>query len=522
MIRGEVLGGSPLSRAAQAGQLDHWYPALPRDRTAWTSYYKTIISAVRHDWLDRLAPAIDARGRAAERLGRVASGRGLVITTGQQPGLFGGPLMTLNKAIAARALADALQQLLGVPVAPIFWAATDDADFDEAARVSVALPDGARELVIEATAPGGTPMARVPIGADVTAHLETLRQACGSVPHHAFLEYAAQAYRPGATVGDAYVQVLRAVLEPLEIAVLDVSHASVRAAAADTLAVAATRSADVAEAVAARSAELESAGFEPAVQEVSGLSLVFVNEHGTKRRLPISEASRFTASSDRWLSATVLLRPVLERALMPTAMYVGGPGEIAYFAQVSAVAEALQLPKPLVVPRWSATIVEPRVQEMLDDLGISMESLDDPHAVESQLARARLPRRADDALRALRVEIDAKLSALAESSGSLLPERAVEGARRSLEHRLNRLERRLVAGVKRNETDLMRTIAAVRGALLPHGARQERKLAYIPFLARYGAPLLDEMLAESAKYAVRVVAADAASMPSAAQPTARV
>ena len=429
--------------------------------------------------------------------------------------------MTFNKALTARALADALERQLGVPVAPVFWAATDDADFDEAARVSVALADGAHELVLESTSPGGVPMARVPIGRDVRALLESFHAACGSAPHAAYVERVDREYVEGATVGDAYVKVLRAALEPLGIAVLDVSHPSVGAASAEVLAQAAARSADVAEAVAARSAELRTAGYDPQVEEVGGLSLVFVNEQGTKRRLPIGEAARFTASSDRWLSSTVLMRPVLERAILPTAAYIGGPGEIAYFAQVSAVAEALQLAKPLVVPRWSATIVEPRVQHVLDALGVTIESLQDPHAAETRLARARMPQRAADALTLLRAELEARLSALSQSADRLVPDTTIDGVRRTFDHRLDRLERRFVAGVKHRETELMRSLAFVRGALFPHGARQERKLAYAPFLARYGSSLIDAMLAEASKHANALVSPNA--LPSsAAQTPARV
>lgn len=523
VVRTETLGGSPLSRAAQAGQLPQWYPAIPGDRGSWNAHAKSVIESVAADWHSRLAPAIDAGGAARERLSRAANGRGIVVTTGQQPGLFGGPLMSFNKAIAALAIADALEQRLGVPVAPVFWAATDDADFDEAARISIALEDGAHELMLEPTTPAGVPMARVPMGDDVERMHGFLRAACGSAPHASYVEACLSAYRQGTTVGDAYVRMLRAVLEPLGIAVLDASHPSVAAASADVLALAAERGADLAHALDVRDAEISAAGYQPQVEKVSGLSLVAVNEGGTKRRMPIAEAAQFTrASSDRWLSSTVLMRPVLERAILPTVAYVGGPGEVAYFAQVSAVADVLQVGRPLVVPRWSATIVEPRVQQMLDELGVTMESLTDPHAVETRLARLHLPRRTDEALHELRRELEARLAALAAASDGLVPTAVIDGMRKSLDHRLDRLERRFAAGVKRRETDLMRSVAAVRGVLFPHGSRQERKLAYVPFLARYGPDVIERMLEEARGYANSLVAATHRLDSPASQSPARV
>jgi uncharacterized protein YllA (UPF0747 family) len=472
-----------------------------------------VIESVPKDWLTRLEPAIDAKGAAAARLAKSANGQGLVITTGQQPGLFGGPLMTLVKALSARALADVLQETLGIPVAPLFWAATDDADFDEAARVSVALEGGARELTLEQTCPAGTPMTRVPMGGDVERLAALLRDACGSAPHAEFLTRTLENYKSGVTVGDAYVSLLRETLEPFEIAVLDVSHESVGRASAEVTARAAARAEKVAAAVKQRGEEITVAGFKPQVEEVPGLSVVFINEHGTKRRLPQAEAMEWKDRGDAWLSSTVLLRPVLERALLPTAAYVGGPGEVAYFAQVTAVADALDLPRPLVVPRWSTTIIEPRVQKMLDDLGVDRESIADPHAVEGKLARARVPSEMDAGLRALREGLDNDVRRLTRANDGVVANDVLEGVKREIEHRLERLERRIVAGVKRRETELMRRIATVRGALYPHGAKQERKLAWVPFLARYGPSLVNEMLVAARQHA-RALVGVSPSLPS--------
>jgi uncharacterized protein YllA (UPF0747 family) len=515
----ESLGGSALSRAARAGQLPEWYRPTPRG-SEWSAYADEVRQSVSTNWFEQLSPAFSASGAAAERLKRSAGGKGIVVTTGQQPGLFGGALMTFVKALAARGLADVLQETLGIPVAPVFWAATDDADFDEAAVVSVALDGGARELCLEQRTPAGTPMARVPLaGRELESLTASLIDACGSAPHRSYLEAALSAYRDGATVGDAYVALLRHVLEPLEIAVIDASHPAVMSAGSPLLRRAAQASETVATALDRRADEMRARSFEPQVEKVAGLSLVFSNTSRTKRRLTLSEAAALDATSSPRLSSTVLLRPVLERSILPTAAYLGGPGEVAYFGQVTAVASALGAPIPLVLPRWSSTILEPRIQRMLDALGAEPSALADPHALESRLARERMPDDVASALAATRRALAAQTDALRKTAEGLVPDRAVEGLRRSIDHHVDRMERRLLAGVKRRESDLMRTLATVRGSLYPHGIRQERKLSFIPLLARYGPPLVDQML-DAARAHARTLVAGTPSLtpPSAAAP----
>jgi bacillithiol biosynthesis cysteine-adding enzyme BshC len=518
----ESLGGSPLSRAGRAGELPDWFVPRPGTPADWKAHARRVIESVDAKWLDSLAPAIAASGAAANRIGRSANGAGLVVTTGQQPGLFGGPLMTLAKAITARALADVLQETTGVPVAPVFWAATDDADFDETATVSLSLDGGARALKLDRRAAPGTPVTRVPMGGDLNAMIDCLCEACGSAAHASYLEAALAAYREGATIGDSYVELLRAVLEPLEIAVLDASHPAVTAASAGVMDRAAKRAKEVADAVRQRDESIKAAGFRAQVEDVPGLSLVFVNENGTKRRLTQAEALQFAPSDDRWLSSTVLLRPVTERAILPTATYIGGPGEVAYFAQVTVVADALDLPRPMVVPRWSTTVLEPRIQKMLDTLGASAAEFADPHAVESRLAREAIDKQLAGALTALQATTGEAVARVADAGKGVVDPRVLDGVRRDIAHRIERLERRVTAAVKRRESELMRRIATVRGALYPHGIRQERKLAWLPFLVRGGPPLLAAML-DAARIHAQSLVTRAPSLAAAAKPpTARV
>ena len=453
----ESLGGGPLSRAAQDGQAPReWYRERPRGADAWKEHAEQVrgeFAASR--WLAGLRPAFDASGAAAERLERVAAANGIVVTTGQQPGLFGGPTYTLLKAFSALALADRIERDTGIPAAPVFWAATDDADFAEASWTAIAEDGAVKRLSVARTGKDGLVMAEMPIG-DTSEQYAALVAAAGSAPHAGVLEALKAAYDPEATVGSAYVRFLRALLEPHGIAVLDAWHPATRAAARPTLVQALRRAPVVDEALALRTVAIERAGFRAQVARVPRLSLVFRGVVGVKERVPILQATDVADRADAVLSANVLLRPIVERRILPTVAYVAGPGEIAYFAQVGAVAEALGTAVPLVVPRWAATIVEPSVDRRLGRLGMVLEDVRAPHDAERRLGDRAVPADIRAGLEGLREDLAKRLGALREASAAiddLVPERVIEGARHQLLHRVDRLERRLRAAARARQTE---------------------------------------------------------------------
>lgn len=479
-----------------------WMSARPRSADEWRAIARA--RATEADWSKRwetLRPAIGATGAAAARLERVSRQGGVVVTTGQQPGLFGGPLYTWSKAMSALALADELEMRTGVPTAAVFWAATDDADFAEAATTVIARPGGVDELRATLAPAPGTPMSRAPLG-DLREVARRLEEVSGSGADPRAVRSAIDAYAdPARSHGDAFVTLMRVLLAPLGMPVLDASHEAVRATSEATIRVALDRASDIESALSTRASEIRALGLDPQVDEVRGLTLVFAREGNGKRRLPIAESGR----QHEGLTPNVLLRPIVERAIVPTVAYVAGPGELAYFAQVTAVAAAMDMPSPIVVPRWSCTIVEARAQALLDRIGITLADLDDANAVEGRIARAAIQEESRRALEAMRTTIDALPTAVSVESNALGLTAAVEGAARSLQHRLDRLERRIVAALKRRDASRMLDVATLRGALRPNGGHQERVLNAIPLLTRNGCELLLDMCRAAGPHAARLV-----------------
>lgn len=494
----EPLGGSALSQAVQSHRLppdlQSWWPSTADE---WKEHAQRVRASARESWYDALRPALAPSGFAAKRLDQVAAERGIIVTSGQQAGLFGGPLYTLSKALTALGLADALEHQTGIPVAPVFWAATDDADFLEASVTYAADADGLHELRFENRPSAGTPMSLAPLG-NMHPLLEKLRRTCGSAAHAAYYEFARAAFTEEQTLGDAYVRLLRKLLEPLGIAVMDSSHPAYREASRPILLKALQRAQEIATATAACAAAIRKLGFEPQVEDERGLSLVYTIENGVKRRIPVEEAQRLLeggASADAILGPNVLLRPVVEREIFPTVSYVAGPAELAYFVQSNAVATTLGRNRVVGVPRWSCSVIEPFAEKALHRLRVQYQEVRDLPALERKLATAALPPSVASAWKRLEDQVQSAVRALGEAvqQTSLMPPEVIEGLERSLAHKLSRAERRLLAAVKRREERVRRDLMVVSAALFPLGQRQERVLNYVPMLTRGGPELVEDM-----------------------------
>lgn len=509
------FGGSALVRAALTDTLpEGWYEPTRRNSDEWLSAARKVQKEFEGShWLGSLEGAFTSSGgdgqAIPERLRRVADANGIVVTTGQQPGLFGGPMYSWSKALSALALADEIERSTGIPAAPVFWAATDDSDYAEASFTVVAHNSDVHRLQMPSQ-PDSASMAHTPLG-DVSSLMAVFEQSAGSALNVAPLEAVRESYSPDETVGGAYVKLLRKMMEPMGIAVLDASHESVKVAGAPLLRKALRRADDVRDALEERSKAIESQGdYRVQVRPVKNLSLVFSSRDGERKRIAVNHAQRAAAEEqDEMLSPNVLLRPVMEKSILPTVAYVAGPAEYAYFAQVSSIADVLEVSRPAVVPRWSGMVLEPQVQEILERLELDVDDFQDPHAVESRIAREEIPVEVRAAIEGMRQSLRSHSEAIRNNSQSIPAlGKSVAGFEAQMDHRIGRLERRFAAAVKRSGNSRLHEVAVARASLFPTGVMQERVLNIIPWFARYGSQVMDGMLNAARNHAATLLNSD--------------
>jgi bacillithiol biosynthesis cysteine-adding enzyme BshC len=463
-----------------------------------------------------VAPCIP---EARERL--LAPGT-VVVTTGQQPGLFTGPLYTVYKALSAVALARKLESEWQVPVVPVFWLATDDHDFAEAATASWPGADGAvRTVTLRERPPdaGLTPMYRELLGPAITEALGALEGDLQGDFVHETLLWLRKHYRPEATVGGAYAHAMAELLCPWGVVCLDAGSTALKRLAAPWLMKALQASAELNRSLEGRARDLAATGHDADVALSPDATLVMLEGTAGRDRLmrdgdrfrtrrggetfSLSDLAALAAQLPERLSPNVLLRPVIESALLPTTAYVAGPGELRYLALTPPVYEALDVPRQEPVPRWSGVVVDARAERVLGKFTLELdELLSPPGALESRLARRQLPALLDDGIARLRAALEEEYERLAHGAIEVDPtlEKTVLGARGQALHGLAEVERKLVQHLKRRSETELGQVARARAFVRPDGKPQERVFTVAPFLARYGRIFLEEMLASAAAW----------------------
>jgi bacillithiol synthase len=463
-----------------------------------------------------LADAIVPSAARAPALVRLSEPGAIAITTGQQPGLFTGPLYTIYKALSTAGLARILERQWQRPVVPVFWVAGDDHDFAEASHASWISADGSvRSVALPARPPDAplTPLYRERLGQEIGGILDTLAADLVSSEFREWtLEWLGRHYRPAATLAGSFAAALAELLAPAGVVCLESTHPAVKRAAARYLVRALGLARELNRDLEHRSDELSTAGVDPGVPVGENATLVMLEGPLGRDRLLIADGGfisrrsreqfdlealqRIAAAEPERLSPNVLLRPVIESALLPTVAYLAGPSELSYLALTHPIYERMRVPRQVVLPRWSGILVEPRVERVLQKFGIDLDDLmEPPGALESRLVRSQLP---DETVRALRVLRESLLSgydALARSAADIDPTltRPVQGTKNQALAGLQDVEKKLVQHLKRRQEVELGQLAKARAVVLPENQPQERGLTVVSFLARYGPSLIGEL-----------------------------
>ena len=507
------------------------------DRTA-----RTRAAAERH-----VSPALVAvlraqqaalpAGRArAHNLEALAAGGAAVVVTGQQVGLFLGPLYGFYKAASAIAVARALEAEAGVRCVPLFWLQTEDHDFAEIASATVAGGGGEPvrlSLPDEPPAEARVSIAHRRLPSEVSALLDTLAELLGAGPAaKETLALLRAHYTVGRPIAQAFAGVLAELFADEGLVMLDPREPRIAALAAPIYREALDASTTIGRRLDDRCAALAEAGFDQQIPVRPDCALVFGHlgaANGPRYRL--ERQTRTSGSSDTsgtWrlaggdrgfskeeiadalahdplrFSTSALLRPIVQDTLLPTAAYVGGPAEVSYFAQTGPLYEHFGLAMPLIVPRGRFRCLDPHTRRRLAALGLGADDVARPQAeLVARLpntASRGIPSAADLAAR-VDSEIAPALEQLAAAATALDPKdrnlaRAAERTRAHVTRALGRLTGRYARKLAEREGVALGRLARVQNALAPGGVPQERAYAWPSLAGRLGPAALKALVFE--------------------------
>lgn len=476
------LNGEPRATAFLADDFRHPARRAEKVRAAARRSTSSVTLAALSSTSARLAKSSARRAN----LERLAKGNAAVVVTGQQVGLFGGPLYSLVKAASAVSVAKALSAETGVPCVPVFWLQSEDHDFPEIDHCWV-LPKSGDAVRLSLDGPGPESRRSVScltLGAGVEAIVARLATELDGLPcRDEAVALVRRHYLPERSWVEAFLQLMGEVFASDGLLFIDPRASELVEEARPLHERVFAEHAAVSKVLLEREAALSRAGFEVQVPIRPEVSLNFVHAEGFDGpRARVAPSSRL--SKQAVFSSSALLRPLVQDTLLPTAAIVAGPGELNYFAQLPPLYDALGVTMPMLVPRTRVRVLDARSRSALNELGCRASDVEG--ARERVLAslvskgQALSPDMLEQRL------LDAVRPVLAEVPNDPRLGDAVSRTEKTIARAASRLKRRLAFALAERDSVLVQRVDRLRRTLFPNGEPQERVLSLPSMVARFG------------------------------------
>jgi len=474
-----------------------------------------LVEALRHQ-------NVAAGAETAANLGRLAQQDTVVVATGQQVGLHGGPVFAIYKALTAIRIAEQLSSQ-GTPAVPVFWLATEDHDLGEVEQ-SWMLDHENQPLHLEAKtqASPGQPVGGVLLTdhqqgpadhqqgsadrghAAVTAALANLPFAESTI------KLVTEAYSQDCSFGTGFRALFEQLFRRHGLILLDPMDPAIRRLSAPLLRKAIERAADLNAGLITRSEELESAGYHAQVHVTAEISPVFLIDPRRRTALRLHEsnydAGDATYSTPDLLgkleenpeqfSPNVLLRPVIQDFLLPTAVYVAGPAETAYMAQAEVLYSNLLGRMPAVVPRAFFTVLDARAEKYLSRYELSLQDcFEGADALRQKISQRLIPPSLEKTFAAGQSQIESSLHAIDRDLVKFDPtlSAALATARKKMLYQFGKIQATVAREGLRRDSRAGQEAEYLSNLIFPNNTLQERTYSVLPFLARYGDGFIDRI-----------------------------
>ena len=462
-----------------------------------------------------------------DNLERFAKGA-VAVVSGQQVGLFSGPAYAIYKAVSAIHIAQELTNA-GLQAVPVFWMATEDHDLDEVRHSTWFHGGKLKRFELPGNGDAGLPVGQIALGPGVREMVDEAAGILSAAGGELLAATLRESYGAQETYGSAFGKLFARLFAEQGLILLDPLDVRLHRAGTEVLRKAVEQRDEVTEALLARDKELEKADYDAQVKVTSRSTLLFymgeartgheatAGEHGRGVRRPITASGGELVCGDlSWtkqellaaiqaepenFSANALLRPVMQDYLLPTAAYIAGPAEIAYFAQAEVIYKKLLGRMTVILPRAAFTLLDAKAEKLLARYGLAVEdvwrgSQNLRRKLETSSVPKALGKNFDKTLKETERKLELLKKQIVKLDATLGG--AVETATRKIAFQIGKLKRKagkaeaLKAGLIDGHQEFLESL------LYPHKGLQSRELCFLPFLAQWGPGGLKELLKAAA------------------------
>jgi len=436
----------------------------------------------------------------------------LAVVTGQQMVLYGGPVYTVLKTLTAIQLAKKYEQELNRPVVPVFWLADEDHDIEEISQLGLMNRDEMTKCSDSFEEPGKR------VGQYSLKEVHQQLRSCiksGLIDtdfSNKLWEIVDSSYNEKHTVEKAFGLFMQKLFGSHGLILAGSNDETIKSLSKSTLTQSVYKADDIADRLKENTKNLEKLGYEGQVH-LNNSNLFYISDNGQRVKIKYDGYVWFIDNSDmRWssneltqdinenpnrFSPNVFLRPILQDRILPTLSYVAGPGEIAYYAQMSGIYEYFDQSMPQIVPRFSATLIESSVDRIMEKLPFDLE--DYSKRIED-LESEYIEQTDQPDLEKIFGDWKQRIDSITEEKKSVIGEidptlkNTAGKASATYFSELDKLKGKLYKSLKQQEKTQLERIIKIKSNLFPNGNLQEREIAFIYYLNKYGTELFDDIL----------------------------
>lgn len=438
----------------------------------------------------------NAPKRVIENIESISQPETYAVITGQQPGLFSGPLYTVYKAISAIVICEKLSDQK-YSFVPIFWNASEDHDLSEVDHINMFKENEPFEIRYDSVS---RDMAFSHMGLDRGKLKKMLTTVKDVTPNSEFkallMKDITEITENSSTMGDFFSRFMIHLLGEFGLAMIEPHYLrDLMAPVFDRLI---KRPTECTKILNEAGQKLRKLGYPPKIHKKLNICNFFLlDEEG--KRLRVTYNGNFRVANETFsqsellhmlydnpsrFSANAVTRPITQDFLFPTFAYVAGPNEIAYQAQIKGLYDFFSLEMPVMFPRFGATIIEKKVSKILRKYDVEIHELMNPEKLLKKLARAKI----DEVLSSFKSDVLRSMAEVTRQAESI--DESLIGpcslAKGRILKTIEVMEDKIASKLKAHDLVIRRQITKVHNNLFPYGQLQERQINVLEYLIKFG------------------------------------